>query len=165
MTLRGIKDYDKANKFLWEEFLLWCNSKYSFPLESVYRAICKDKDLELVFSVKHPRVVKKDNTVQYCKRVYQLLPTNGVKSFTGKWVQICELMNGRIEILWEGKRLSYKEITGLESKRESIQEDEILNLRINAEEEKRQRRYTPSADHPWKREYKRYVTFYRSNKM
>ncbi|MCX7723861.1 MAG: hypothetical protein N2042_01265 [Thermodesulfovibrio sp.] len=80
MTLRGIKDYDKANKFLWEEFLLWCNSKYSFPLESVYRAVAKDKDLELVFSVKHSRVVKKDNTVQYLKRVYQLLPTNGVKS-------------------------------------------------------------------------------------
>ncbi|MCX8034557.1 MAG: ISNCY family transposase [Thermodesulfovibrio sp.] len=165
MRIRGIDSYDKANKFLREEFLLWCNSKYSFPLESVYRAVAKDKDLEVVFSVKHPRVVKKDNTVQYCKRLYQLLPTNGVKSFIGKWVEICELMDGRIEILWEGKKVSYKEITGLESKRKSIQEDEILNLRINAEEVKRQRRYTPSENHPWKRDYKRYVTFYRSNKM
>ncbi|MDW7998091.1 MAG: hypothetical protein RMI30_01350 [Thermodesulfovibrio sp.] len=38
-----------------------------------------------------------------------------------------------------------KEITGLESKKDRIQEDEILNLRINAEEVKSQRRYTPLA--------------------
>ncbi|MCX7991116.1 MAG: ISNCY family transposase, partial [Proteobacteria bacterium] len=131
MKLRGIDNYDKANKFLKEEFIVWCNNKYMIPSESVYKPLTKDKELELIFSLKHPRIVKKDNTVQYSKRVYQLFPTNGRNSYAGKWVEICELMDGRIEILCEGKRVNYKEIRGSEDERKTHKGDEILNLRIN----------------------------------
>ncbi|MCX7944184.1 MAG: hypothetical protein N2746_06725 [Deltaproteobacteria bacterium] len=81
-------------------------------VESLYEAIRGNKDLELIFSIKQGRKVNKENTVRSCRRIYQILPFNGIKSFCGRWVEICELLDGRIEILWEGKKLTYVEDTG-----------------------------------------------------
>ncbi len=83
MRSRGIKDYDEANRFLKEEFPPWCNSRYTLSVESVYMPVPGSKDLDLVFSIKHPRKVNKDNTVRYSGGVYQILPVNGGKSLHG----------------------------------------------------------------------------------
>ncbi len=126
--------------------------------------------LDFVFSIKHPRRVNKDNTVRYCRGIYQLLPVNGSKSLAGKWVEVCELWDGRLKILWEGKRIGYAEITGSnEAEEERLKaKEEILNLRISADggrKPKGRKKYIPSANHPWRRGWKQYVTFSRSNKV
>lgn len=170
MRLRGIRDYKEANEFLKKEFLPWCNQRYTVSVESVYSRVPRSLELDIVFSVRHPRRVNNDNTVRYCGSIYQILPMNGTKSFARKRVEVCELMDERREILWEGKRLNYVEVTDSEEKeKEKIKVgDEILNLRVNTEEKEgtERRRYKPSADHPWKRGYKnKNVTFYHSNKV
>ncbi|GAB6184255.1 hypothetical protein JCM13991_19960 [Thermodesulfovibrio hydrogeniphilus] len=159
MRLSGIRDYDEANKFLKEEFLTWSNSRYTLSVESLYMPVAKEKDLDLVFSIKHPRKVNKDNTLRYCGGVYQILPVKGIKSLAGKWVEVCELRDGRMEILWEGKRIGYSEIKGLDkTEKERLKEkEEILNLRTYIEEQREQKekkKYKPAANHPWRRSLK-----------
>ncbi|MCX7944943.1 MAG: phage head closure protein [Deltaproteobacteria bacterium] len=53
-------------------------------VESLYGAIQGNKDLDLIFSIKHARKVNKDNTVRFCGRIYQILPFNGISSFCGR---------------------------------------------------------------------------------
>ena len=52
MRLKGIKNYNEANRFLEEEFLPCYNSRYTLSVESIYRELTKDKDLELKTSKK-----------------------------------------------------------------------------------------------------------------
>lgn len=171
MRLRGINNYEEANRFLKGEFLPWCNSRYSIAVESLYMPVREGKDLDLIFSIRHPRKVNKDNTIKFYGKIYQLLPMNGLRSFAGKWVEVCELKDGRNEILWEGKKIGFIEI-GRDNKNKGANEveDEVLGLRIMTEEKeiKRERkRYTPPANHPWRRGWreKRNVTFQISNNM
>lgn len=64
LTLKGIKDYDEANRFLKEEFLPRCN-RYT---QSIYSSLGEDKNLAFIFCVKYP------SRVNYNGRVYELLP-------------------------------------------------------------------------------------------
>ncbi len=165
MRLRGIKDYDEANRFLKEEFLPWCNNRYSCCVESIYMPVPSTKDLDLVFSIKHPRKVNKDNTVRYNGGIYQILPINGIKSLANEWVEMCEIRDGRLDILWKGKRVSYSKINGLEDKTRLKEKEQILNLRTNTVELKESKKSTPPANHPWRKSWKKNVTFSHSNKM
>ncbi|MFN4245102.1 MAG: hypothetical protein ACK4F9_03005 [Brevinematia bacterium] len=45
MRLRDIKNYEEANRFLRENFLPWCNNRYTHEVESLYREVPEDKDL------------------------------------------------------------------------------------------------------------------------
>lgn len=96
---------------------------------------------------------------------------NGVRSFAGKWVEVCELKNGGNEILWEGKRIGFIEIDrGNKNKGTNAEvEYEVLGLRIMTKEkeiERERKRYTPPANHPWKKDWrKKNVTFSLSNNM
>ncbi|GAB6182826.1 ISNCY family transposase [Thermodesulfovibrio hydrogeniphilus] len=164
MRLRGIKNYDEANRFLKEEFLPWCNTRYTLCVESIYMPAPSTAKLDLVFCIKHPRKVNKDNTVRYNGGIYQILPLNG-RSLAGKWVEICELRDGRIEILLEGTSIGYVEITGAKEKDRHKKEEEILNLRVNTEEQRERKKYIPPANHPWRKDWRKNVTFSCSNKM
>lgn len=172
MRLRGIKNYEEANRFLREEFLPWCNRRYTYQVESLYRPLPEDKDLNLIFSIRHPRKVNKDNTVRFQGRFYQLLPMKGIRSFAGKWIEVSKKQDGGIELLYEGKIIPYVETVDkgmLEIKRE---DEELINLRINAktlvkEIPKQTRRpKSPSLNHPWRMVWKKKnVTFQSSNKV
>ena len=52
MRLNNISNYEQANAFLIDEFLPWYNSNFSLNVESTYRALPKDINLDLVFSKK-----------------------------------------------------------------------------------------------------------------
>jgi len=98
LRLRGIKDYEAANRFLKEEFLPWRNQRYTLPVESVYREIPKGVDLSLVFSIKQRRKVRKDNTIRYEGRIYQLLPAHSFRSYAGRWVEVCGTLEGTLQL-------------------------------------------------------------------
>jgi len=152
MRLKGIEDYNEANRYLEGEFLSWYNNNYNISVESTYRDLPKSKDLDLIFTIRHLRKVNKDNTIKFKGRVYQLLPLNGIKSFSGKWVEVCEYKEERIKVLFEGKEVSYLEVLdkgalkgekGILDKREYFEKKE-------AEKEK----WRPSKDHPWRKTIK-----------
>ena len=150
MRLKGIKDYDEANRFLQEEFLPWYNSRYTLSVESAYRELSKDKDLDLIFTIRHPRKVNNDNTIRFKGKVYQLLPLKGIKSFSGKWVEVCEYEDGGISILFEGKKLSFLETQ--DKKYSKVHSANALNKReyLTEEKEIRKEKWRPPKNHPWR---------------
>lgn len=163
MRLRQIKDYEEANRFLKEEFLPWYNQRYTLPLNSAYKEIPKDCNLELIFSLKHPRKVQKDNTISYKGKIYQLLPTNGTKTYALRWIDVCEALNGEIKLLYEHKVIPYV-VIDKKPYRES-KEEEILSMRESIPL-KNKKRYSPPPDHPWRKGWKLdNVTFQSRNKV
>lgn len=146
MALRGIKDYNEANRFLKEVFLPWYNEKYSYEVESVYREVPKGIDLDFVFSIRHPRKINKDNTVSFEGRIYQIIPSNGIKSFAGKWVEVAKYMDQEVRIFYDGKRINCVELGKIEVK----SKNQRLEKRQYIEDKQRKRRIPPQ-NHPWRR--------------
>ena len=170
MRLKGINNYEEANIFLKEEFLPWCNSKYTQEVESLYKPLPKDKDLNLIFSIRHPRKVNRDNTISFEGRVYQLIPSYGIKTFAGKWIEVSKQKDGNIEILYENKKLPYLQTDTKDVSNINEEDEEILNLRMNAkilikDVVRKKRKTPPSPDHPWRKGLIKNVTFQNSNKV
>jgi len=150
MRLKGIKDYNQANQFLQEEFLPWYNKNYTLEVESAYKALPKKVNLELIFSIKEPRKVNKDNTISYQGKIYQLIPANGIRTFSGKWVEVCRLLNGNIQIIYSGKSIPY---LLLRKKKGGITKaEEILNQRKYLPDRPKPK-YKPPQNHPWRNFY------------
>lgn len=163
IRIKGIKNYEEANKFLHEEFLPWYNKNYTLEVESEYRRLPEDKNLDLIFSRKYPRKVYKDNTVSFEGKIYQLLPSNGIKNFADRWVEISIPSDGTIHILYQGKDIKYTTIT--KEQRIQMKEEDILNKR-EYQEVKQKKRYIPPENHPWRKPWKPpYVTFQIRNNM
>lgn len=116
----------------------------------------------MVFTIRHPRKVNRNNTILYQGKVYQLLPLNGIKSFCGKWIEVCEHRDGRMSVFHKGKKLSYLEIT----EEGYLVEDntKILNQRqyFPDRRKRKKRNWKPPENHPW-RKYRQFesknVTF------
>ncbi len=154
MRLKGIKRYEEANRFLEEEFLPWYNSRYTLEVESVYRPVEPGVDLELVFTKRYWRKAGKDNVIRYQGRFYQLVPSNGVRSFAGKWIEVCEHRDGKITLLYEGKKVSY--LSGVEY-------DSLRCKKTESRKKTQKRQWKPPENHPWKRCFN--VTFQTGNKV
>lgn len=158
MRLKGIKDYDSANKYLKEEFLLWYNKNYTLVTQSDYKELPKEIELQEVFSIKHPRKVNKDNTISYRGTIYQLLPLNGIKSFANQWIEVCELPDGKVNLLYENKKIAYVVLTKKDYK--SLKQEEILNKTRYVPVENKKRKNIPAQNHPWRKPWKlKNVTF------
>lgn len=105
MRLRGINDYSQANLFLEKEFIPYYNRKFAHleGVESVYKPLPKEINLDLIFCKKFSRKVNFDNTIKFSGEVIQIPPTNIRLSFAKCIVEVCLLKNGKIYILYKGK--------------------------------------------------------------
>lgn len=164
MRLGGVTDYQSANRFLRETFLPWYNERYTFQVESTYRELPEGIDLDLVFSLRHSRKARKDNTISYEKTVYQLFPAHGVKDYGGRWIDVRKTLDGRVHLFYQEKPIPYG-VLKKEAYRK-LREEEVLRMRGSFPEEKSKRRYVPPQDHPWRRSWKQdNVTFQTRNKV
>ncbi len=104
LWIRGIKDYDEANRFLKEEFIPWYNERFALKVEeSVFRPLPEGIDLELVFTKRTTRRVNKDNTIKFYGQTIQLLPTKMKLNFLRAKVEVRWSSKGRFWILYKGK--------------------------------------------------------------
>ncbi|HSP06185.1 MAG TPA: ISNCY family transposase [Acidobacteriota bacterium] len=136
LRIHGIDTETGANKFLpsyWHRF----NLKFSvdpFAQGDFHRPVTKAGILDSFLCIKTPRRVRRDFTVVYNNRQYQLL------QFTpAKWVTIHQLIDGRIRVGYDQKFLPYK-ILPLPAKKEPTPA-----LRLP------QKPVTPAPEHPWRR--------------
>lgn len=74
LRVRGISTLEEANRFLREEYCGEFNHRFSVAASERGTAFVplRRKDLDLVFSVQHERVVARDNTVSFANKVWQL---------------------------------------------------------------------------------------------
>ncbi len=150
MRLAGIKNYHQANKFLLNKFLPWHKKRFSIEgVESVYRALPVEKNLDTVFCIKKERKVNSDNTMHVQGQVIQIPPSKLHLSFAGRKVNACILENNSLLVLYKGNIICKSKL----SKNNKILKKEkkiekILNLREYTTKPKK--KYIPPPDHPWR---------------
>lgn len=72
-----------------------------------HRAVRGDENLELIFTVREPRRVTHSLTLQYDKNLYLLTDTPDARAVIGKYVEVYEYPDGRIEVRANGSALPY----------------------------------------------------------
>ena len=75
MWLAKIDNYNDANKFLKQKFFKYYNDKFAKNMETTesrYRMLTEGEDLEMIFTIRKLRRVKKDNTIKFYKEIIQL---------------------------------------------------------------------------------------------
>ena len=100
LRLRGLATVEAANRFLREEYIAEFNQRFSLPASEQGTAFVplRRKDLDLVFSVQHERVVARDNTVSFANRVWQLERSKLRATLAGCRVTIHEHLDETISI-------------------------------------------------------------------
>src|SRR6266853_2863561 len=97
---RKLTTLEEANRFLREQYIKEFNQRFSRPAPERGTAFVPrpHKDLDLVFSLKHERVVARDNTVSFANRSWQLERTKLRGTLAGCSVTVHEHLDQTISI-------------------------------------------------------------------
>lgn len=92
LRLHGIHTPEEANTFLREEYVAEFNQRFEVSAAQPGSAFlpCHRKDLDMLFSVQHQRVVGRDNTVVVGGKIFQIEPTRWRGTLAGCSVTVCE---------------------------------------------------------------------------
>jgi transposase len=123
MNLREISNLEDANNFLHREFLQDYNKRFTKApqiAESAYMPLSEDEDLDSIFCLKYPRVVRADNTISYKSRVFQILSSPTRIGYTRAKVEVQEWLDGSIHVQYKNQELSIKGIPGDDTRRTSM---------------------------------------------
>ena len=109
LRLQGIDSMDAANAFE-PAFIADYNRRFAKPPRNdfdVHRPVWDDEDLDRVFSWRDLRKVSRALTLQYDKKMYLLADLPDIRRWIGKYIDVYEYPDGRIEIRAEGCALPH----------------------------------------------------------
>jgi transposase len=100
LRARKIKTLEQANRFLREQYVPQFNQRFSKPASQRGTAFVplRRKDLDLVFSLQHERIVARDNTVSFANQTWQLARCKLRATLAGCRVTIHEHLDQTISI-------------------------------------------------------------------
>src|SRR5918911_3172927 len=100
LRIRNLKTQEAANAFLRTEYIDEFNRRFAVEAEGKGSAFVKTRrrDLDLIFSIQHPRTVNQDNTVAVDKRVFQIEKTRWRNTLAGCSVVVHEHLDESITI-------------------------------------------------------------------
>jgi transposase len=100
LRLAGITKLEAANRFLNDKYVAEFNTKFSVKPAQPGTAFvpARGKDLDMIFSIQHERVVGKDNTVRIANQCFQIERTKWRTSLAGCRVKVYELPDGTVSI-------------------------------------------------------------------
>jgi transposase len=100
LRARKIKTLEEANHFLRAEYVPQFNQRFSKPAAQRGTAFVplRRKDLDLVFSLQHERIVARDNTVSFANQTWQLERCKLRATLSGCRVTIHEHLDQTISI-------------------------------------------------------------------
>lgn len=137
MRLKGIKTKAEANKFL-ESYLPRYNKRFmkkAINPTDVHVKLPIEVDLDRYLCIKEERTIRRDNTISYKSKLYQIKDPIRVKRVT-----VEERIDSTIHITSKGKELSYEVI----KQRQETKKTKVKTLKTKT-------RYVPPSDHPWRR--------------
>lgn len=109
LRLQGISTMAAANAYA-PTFIADYNRRFAKPARNdfnAHRPVRHDEALDLTFAVREPRRVAPSLTVQYDKVLYLLADTPESRQFIGKYIEVYEYPDGRIEPRADGRALPY----------------------------------------------------------
>ena len=142
LRLEGISDLEAANQFLEQKFLPALNRKFIVAARSevdAHRRGCWN--LSEVLSWEESRVVGKDWTVAWEGRWFQIEAEHEGLGLAGRQVVVRELRCGKVQLLYEGAKLRWKELTARPHR------EAKLPRRIG-----RTQLVKPGKTHPWRQD-------------
>jgi hypothetical protein len=100
LRVRGLPTIEAANQFLREHYICEFNEKFTVKASERGTAFVslKRKDLDLVFSLQHERVVGRDNTVSFANGNWQIERTKLRSTLAGCRVTVHEHLDNTISI-------------------------------------------------------------------
>jgi hypothetical protein len=115
LRLQGISTIEAANAFM-PAFIAEHNEKFAKTprnAHDAHRAIRKDEDLDLIFSWRELRKLTQNLTLHYERKLYLLKDTPAHRQLIGKYLDVYQFPDGRIEIRAAGASLPYCEFDKL----------------------------------------------------
>jgi len=109
LRLAGAKTIEEANVVL-EKFLVRHNARFVVPAResgNMHRSWTDEMDMEDIFAIHTPHVMRNDNTVVHQGQWFQILTNTRAKE-----VVLRHALNGRLDILGQGVKLRYQRIPG-----------------------------------------------------
>jgi len=105
LRLNNIRNYYQANQFLQNYFLDHHNKRFAKTknVESSYKPLSKNINLDLIFCKKYQRTVNFDNTIQIQGAVIQIPPSHCRLSFAKCIVDVCLLENNDVHVLYRNQ--------------------------------------------------------------
>jgi transposase len=100
LRLRGITDVVRANEFLRREYIAEFNQRFTEAAAQKGTAFVRlhRRDLDWIFSVQQERMVNRDNTIIFGRRVLQLEKTRWRDTLARQTVIVHEHLDGRISV-------------------------------------------------------------------
>ncbi len=142
---KNIRTHAAANDYLKGEYLAEHNRRFAkapAAREDYHRAAPSKRELDEIFRLETERTLGNDWVVRHGGRLFQVMRESGYAPARSK-VKACEWEDGRLEIRYRGKRLSYEEIQQRPSKPAPAAP-------------KAPRHHVaprPGTEHPWRRKY------------
>ena len=111
---KKIRTLEEANRFLREQYVKEFNQRFSQAASERGTAFVplRRKDLDLVFSLQHERVVARDNTVSFANRTWQLERTKFRATLAGCRVTVHEHLDATISITFGPHRVGRYQASG-----------------------------------------------------
>ena len=141
MRLENIDDLESANRFLEKSFLPELNRRFIVQAASpadLHRA--RPQNLKEVLSWEETRIVRKDWTVSWEGRWFQIDRQHERLSLADRPIIVRELRSGQIQLVCEARKLVWKELP------ERPQAVVRAPRRVG-----RTRLLKPKPEHPWRR--------------
>jgi hypothetical protein len=151
LRLAGISSIEAANTLM-PSFIEAYNSKFAkVPRDThdAHRPVRPEKDLDLIFARPELRKVSQNLLLHYERKLYVLVDTAENRRLIGKYVEMFEYPDGRIEIRVAGQALPYSLfITSGTIDQGAIVENKRLSHALQALRESQARRETRSQKAP-----------------
>jgi hypothetical protein len=111
LRLRGISTIAAANAYA-PAFMAAYNARFAKPPKSAFdahRPLRDDENLERLLTWRESRKVTKALTVRYDRVLYLLEDTLANRKLIGRYLEVWEYPDGRIELRVDGQALPYRE--------------------------------------------------------
>lgn len=151
LAIKGITTVEGANELLKGGFVDDLNAKFARgpkDPKDYHRPLPKGIILDEVFSIEVTRVVMNDWTVRYENRMFQILKDNQPLPRSRTKVLVRTLLDGQIQLLYQGKKLKFWPITS------SMRPVVGATNHSGAKGFSSSRKRVPSRTHPWRGNYK-----------
>lgn len=109
LRLEGISSIEAANALM-PSFIEAYNARFAkAPRDThdAHRALRSDEELDLIFSWRELRKITKNLTLHYERKLYMLADMAGTRRLIGKYIEVFQFPDGRIEIRAAGCSLPY----------------------------------------------------------
>ena len=114
LELEGIKEMDKANIYLKEQFIDEFNARFTVEPQdvvSVWRKPPANLDLVRVLSFRYEATVANDNAIRFSRMTIDIPPGKGGRSYAGLRVELRQLLDGSWRVYHKDEVIAEAEST------------------------------------------------------